>query len=96
MEITDVKVFPRMADGIEEKKLKAYASITFDSAFVVRGLQVIDGKDGLFVVMPGKKSADGMFRDIAHPLNSDMRRGIEEKVLDKFLSMRQVMGSMAQ
>jgi len=84
MEITEVKVFPRGAGESDDQKLKAYASITFDGAFVVRGLKVIDGKNGLFVVMPSRKLSDGTFKDIAHPLNNEMRKTIEQKVLDKF------------
>ncbi|MCE5301014.1 MAG: septation regulator SpoVG [Spirochaetia bacterium] len=85
MEITEVKVFPRSTgENAEEQKLKAYASITFDSSFVVRGLKVIDGKNGLFVVMPSRKLSDGTFKDIAHPLNNEMRKSIETRVLDKF------------
>ena len=96
MEITEVKVFPRAANESEEQKLKAYASITFDSSFVVRGLKVIDGKNGLFVVMPSRKLSDGTFKDIAHPLNTPMRKSIEGKVLDKFLETKQDAGTRAQ
>ena len=84
MEITEVKVFPRGTADAEDQKLKAYASITFDGSFVVRGLKVIDGKNGLFVVMPSRKLSDGTFKDIAHPLNNDMRKTIEMMVLEKF------------
>jgi stage V sporulation protein G len=96
MEITEVKVFPRGAGDSEDQKLKAYASITFDSAFVVRGLKVIDGKNGLFVVMPSRKLSDGTFKDIAHPLNNDMRKQIEQKVLDKFHEGKQASETRAQ
>src|ERR1035437_7211247 len=96
MEITEVKVFPRGAGASEDQKLKAYASITFDSSFVVRGLKVIDGKNGLFVVMPSRKLSDGTFKDIAHPLNTDMRKSIEAIVLDKFHETTPAAGTMAQ
>jgi stage V sporulation protein G len=79
MEITDVRVFP-----VEEEKLKGYATITFDGCFVVRDLKVISGTNGLFVAMPSKKRKDGTYRDIAHPLNSEMRAAIEGKVLDAY------------
>lgn len=85
MEITDVKVFPKLQDRQDEGKLRAYASITFDNSFVVRGLKVIEGKDGLFVAMPGQKVSEGIFRDIAHPLNNETRAVISQKVLGKFL-----------
>ena len=77
MEITEVKVFP-----VNEDKLKAYVTIIFDNCFVVRDLKIINGNTGLFVAMPSKKRKDGTFRDIAHPLNSEMRASIERKILD--------------
>jgi stage V sporulation protein G len=96
MEITEVKVFPRGTVDSEDQKLKAYASITFDSSFVVRGLKVIDGKNGLFVVMPSRKLSDGTFKDIAHPLNNEMRKSIEVRVLDKFHETMQASDTRAQ
>ncbi|MBI1861945.1 MAG: septation regulator SpoVG [Deltaproteobacteria bacterium] len=77
MEITEVKVFP-----VNEDKLKAYVTIIFDNCFVVRDLKIINGNTGLFVAMPSKKRKDGTFRDIAHPLNSEMRSSIEKKILE--------------
>jgi stage V sporulation protein G len=79
MNITEVRVFP-----VEEEKLKAYATITFDDCFVIRDLKIINGNSGLFVAMPSKKRKDGTFKDTAHPLNNDTRRMIEEKVLDEY------------
>ena len=79
MEITEVKVFP-----VNEEKLKAYASITFDNCFVVRNLKVINGNSGLFVAMPSVKRKDGTYQDTAHPLNNEMRKMIETKVLDEY------------
>lgn len=79
MKITDVKVFP-----VEEDKLKAYATITFDSSFIVRDLKVISGNKGYFIAMPSKKRKDGTFRDVAHPLNSETRKMIEDAVLEVY------------
>lgn len=79
MEITEVRVFP-----MNEDKLKAYATITFDDCFVVRDLKVISGNTGLFVAMPSKKRKDGSFKDIAHPLNNDFRAKIEKVVLEAY------------
>ncbi|MCX5884919.1 MAG: septation regulator SpoVG [Proteobacteria bacterium] len=79
MEITEVKVFP-----VNEEKLKAYASITFDNCFVVRNLKVINGNNGLFVAMPSVKRKDGTYQDTAHPLNNEMRKMIETKELDEY------------
>ncbi len=79
MEITEVRVFL-----MNEEKLKAYATITFDQCFVVRDLKVISGNSGLFVAMPSKKRKDGTFKDIAHPLNNDFRAKIENAVLEAY------------
>ena len=76
MEVTEVKVFP-----VEEDKLKAYVTITLDGCFVVRDLKVIRGTSGLFVSMPSKKRRDGTYKDVAHPLNSETRRMIEERII---------------
>ena len=79
MEITEVKVTLR-----DEEKLKAFASITFDNAFVVRGLKVIAGVKGYFVSMPSRKRKDGSHQDIAHPINNEMRKKIEDAILDEY------------
>jgi stage V sporulation protein G len=79
MDITDVKIFP-----VDEEKLKAYVTITLDACFVVRDLKVIQGSAGLFVAMPAKKRKDGTYKDIAHPLNTDMRARMERVILDQY------------
>ena len=79
MEITEVRVFP-----VDEDKLKAYVTMTFDDCFVVRDLKVIHGNNGLFVAMPSKKRKDGSFKDIAHPLNNEFRSKVEQAVLDAY------------
>ena len=79
MDITDVKIFP-----VDEEKLKAYVTITLDACFVVRDLKVIQGTAGLFVAMPAKKRKDGTYKDIAHPLNTDMRARMERVILDQY------------
>ena len=75
MEITQVRVFP-----VDEDKLKAFASIIFDDCFVVSDIKVIDGNHGMFISMPSKKRRNGSFRDIAHPLNNETRKLIEDYV----------------
>src|SRR5688500_6331654 len=85
MEITDVKVIP-----VDDEKLKAFVSIVFDQSFVVTDIKIINGPKGLFVSMPSKKRKDGTFKDIAHPLNNQMRQYLEEKVLTVY---RQQMAS---
>jgi stage V sporulation protein G len=81
VDITEVRITLR-----NEEKLKAFASITFDDCFVVRGLKVINGSQGYFVSMPSRKRKDGSYQDVAHPINNDMRKKIEDKVLDSFES----------
>ena len=79
MEITDVKVIP-----VDDEKLKAFVSIVFDQCFVVTDIKIIHGPKGLVVSMPSKKRKDGTFKDIAHPLNNQMRQYLEEKVLSVY------------
>src|SRR5882672_9125590 len=76
MEITEVKVFP-----IHEEKLKAFVSIVFDQCFMVNDIKIIQGKDGLFISMPSRKKKNGEFKDVAHPLNNETRRMIEDRIL---------------
>lgn len=79
MDITDVKVFP-----VEEDKLRAYVTITLDHCFVIRDLKVIHGTTGLFIAMPAKRRKDGTYKDIAHPLNVDMRERMERTILQEY------------
>lgn len=88
MKITDVKV--KLLTR-EDSKLRAVASISIDGEFVVHDLKVIEGTDGLFIVMPSRKSPDGQYKDIAHPLKTEVREQIRDAVLaayDKALSER--------
>ncbi|HEV2601930.1 MAG TPA: septation regulator SpoVG [Candidatus Babeliales bacterium] len=80
MKITEVKVYPAKESG----RLKAYATIVFDNSFIVRDLKVIEGDKGLFVSMPSRRRKDGTFRDIVHPLNSEMRTVIEESIVAEY------------
>ncbi len=79
MDITEVRVFP-----VDDEKLKAFVSIILDDCFVISDIKIIHGPKGLFVSMPSKKRKDGTFRDIAHPLNSDTRRKMEEQILTRY------------
>jgi stage V sporulation protein G len=79
MDITEVKVFP-----ITEEKLKAFVSIVFDQCFMVNDIKIIQGRDGLFISMPSRKKKNGEFKDVAHPLNNETRRMIEDKVLGEY------------
>ncbi len=77
MEITDIRIKKVASEG----KMKAVASVTFDNAFAVYDVKVIEGPEKLFVAMPSRRTPDGEYRDIAHPINSDMRNMLESKVL---------------
>ena len=68
----------------DDSKLKAVASITIDDCFVIHDIKVIDGTDGLFIAMPSRKTADGEYKDIAHPINSDTREELIKIILAAF------------
>lgn len=80
MEVTDV----RLRRVTSDSRMKAIASITLDEEFVIHDIRVIDGNNGLFVAMPSKRTPDGEFRDIAHPINANMRAKIQDAVLAKY------------
>lgn len=80
MEITDVRLRRVNTDG----RMRAIASITIDNEFVVHDIRVIDGNNGMFVAMPSKRTPDGEFRDIAHPISSTTREKIQEAVLAEY------------
>ena len=80
MQVTDVKVKIMHSEG----NLKAYASVTFDDEFVVKDIKVIDGKNGLFIAMPSRKTATGGYRDIVHPINPETRKDFEDAILEAY------------
>ena len=80
MQVTDVRVRRVARDG----KMKAVVSITIDNVFVIHDIKVIEGEKGLFIAMPSKKSADGEYRDIAHPINAETRGMLEQIILEKY------------
>ena len=65
----------------DDNKLKGFASITLENAFVIRGLKIIEGASGLFIAMPSRKRKDGTFQDIAHPINMATREWMENQVI---------------
>lgn len=79
MNITDVRIFP-----VDDKKLRAFVSVIFDGCFLVSDIKIIDGAKGLFLSMPSKKRRDGTFKDVAHPLNVETRKMMEDAILAKF------------
>lgn len=82
MQITDVRV--RKAAGTSESKLKAYCSVVFDEMFVVHDLRVVEGANGVFVAMPRRKTQEGEYRDLAHPITAEARALIQKAVLDAY------------
>ena len=80
MQITDVRVRRIEKEG----KMKAIVSITLDNEFVVHDIKFIEGEKGLFIAMPSRKAADGEYRDIAHPINSETRDMIQNVILAKY------------
>ena len=80
MQITEVNVTPIN----NEKKLKGFASIVFDNCFIVSDIKIIETARGAFLSMPSKKAANGKFRDVAHPLNGETRKMIEERVFETY------------
>jgi stage V sporulation protein G len=84
MRITEVRVSLR-----DDAKLKAFASITLDDCFVIRGLKIIEGKEGTFVAMPSRRRKDGEYQDIAHPINNEAREEMERVILDEYRRERE-------
>lgn len=80
MKVTDVRIRKIATEG----KMKAVVSVTFDDQFVVHDIKIIEGQNGLFIAMPSKKMADGEFRDIAHPINSETRKKIQDAVFEEY------------
>ena len=80
MNITDVRVRKVAKEG----KMKAVVSITIDDEFVVHDIKVIEGQDKLFTAMPSRKTPENEFKDIAHPINSEMRDLLEKAILEKY------------
>ena len=83
LEITEVRIAIR-----DDDKLRAFASMTFNGAFVVRGLKIIEGTNGMFVAMPSRKRPDGTYQDVAHPINNETRKFIEDRILDEYQKER--------
>ena len=77
MKITDIRVRKINAEG----NLRGVVSVTFNNVFVVHDIKIIDGEKGLFIAMPSRKSGDGEYRDIAHPINTEFRTYMQETIL---------------
>ncbi|MBP5224510.1 MAG: septation regulator SpoVG [Lachnospiraceae bacterium] len=85
MNITDVRMRRIEAEG----KMKAVVSITIDDEFVVHDIKVIENENGLFIAMPSRRSADGQYRDVAHPINSETRSALQNMILEKYRRMEE-------
>ena len=81
MKISDVRV--RLVKK-DENRLKAVASITIDECFVVHDIKLIDGKEGLFMSMPSRKTPDGEYKDIVHPINTETREAIRGAIMEAY------------
>ncbi len=84
LNITDIRIKKISTEG----KMKAVVSVTFDDAFVVHDIKVIEGQDKLFTAMPSRKTPEGDYKDIAHPINSEMRANLEKEILAKYESIQ--------
>ncbi len=80
MQITDV----RLRKVNSENRMKAVASVTFDNEFVVHDIKVIESQNGLFIAMPSRKTPNGDFKDIAHPINAETREKIQAAILEAY------------
>lgn len=80
MQITDVRIRKISSDN----KMKAIVSVTFDGELVVHDIKVIEGKTGLFIAMPSRKTPTGEFKDITHPINTETREMIQNAILDEY------------
>lgn len=87
MKISDVRI--RLVKNNEDKKLKAVASITIDECFVVHDIKIIEGREGCFISMPSRKTPDGEYKDIVHPINTETREQIRDIILAAYEKAKQ-------
>ena len=80
MQITELRI--RKVE--DEGKLRAYVTVTFDNCFVVHNVKIIEGKTGLFIAMPSRKTANGEYKDVAHPISPDFRNELQDKILAEY------------
>ena len=80
MQITELRI--RKVE--DEGKLRAYVTVTFDNCFVVHNVKIIEGKSGLFIAMPSRKTANGEYKDVAHPISPEFRTDLQNKILSGY------------
>lgn len=90
MQITDVRVRKLSEEG----KMRGIVSVTFDNAFVVHDIKIIEGQNGLFIAMPSRKVSEGEFRDIAHPINADMRFELQNEIIKAYEEAKSKIGEV--
>lgn len=84
MQITDIRIRNVAAEG----KLRAYVTVTFDDCFVVHNVKVIEGKTGIFIAMPSRKTKAGEYKDVAHPIHSDFRNDLQQQILEAYYASK--------
>ncbi len=80
MQITELRI--RKVE--DEGKLKAYVTVTFDNCFVVHNVKIIEGKSGLFIAMPSRKTANGEYKDVAHPISPEFRNALQDQIIAEY------------
>jgi stage V sporulation protein G len=80
MEITDIRIRRVSSEG----KLKAYVTVTFDDCFVIHNVKIIEGKTGVFIAMPSRKTKTGEYKDIAHPISPDFRTRLQDAIVQSY------------
>ncbi|MBD5403979.1 MAG: septation regulator SpoVG [Treponema sp.] len=80
MQITELRI--RKVE--DEGKLRAYVTVTFDSCFVVHNVKIIEGQNGLFIAMPSRKTANGEYKDVAHPISPEFRNELQTKIIEEY------------
>jgi len=80
MEITDIRIRKVAGEG----KLKAYVTVTFAACVVVHNVKIIEGKSGVFIAMPSRKTRSGEYKDVAHPIHPEFRAELQKKILDVY------------
>ena len=80
MEVSELRIRKVTAEG----KLKAYVTVTFDGVFVVHNVKIIEGKTGLFIAMPSRRTANGEYKDVAHPISPEFRAALQDRILAEY------------
>lgn len=89
MNITDVRLRKLPTEG----KLKAIVSVTFNDEFVLHDIKIIEGNESLFLAMPSRRLSNGEYRDIAHPINSEARKELEDAIFKEYFEVKEKLDS---